>query len=176
MHLPGSIPGSRQTAFALGYLAKFVTLQHVGVHPTIPAVKKPWETAVQTISRCRRCQGGTGLPPSGPMLSLPTLSPCRLPPCSACFLTLTALGVGKVLLRREAAARAGACKPLSCGVPGQVQCTVLEGREGSAACWGGDTLAFSGQPAASPTRLLPGVGAAKDISLRVGFGSLGCAV
>ena len=106
----------------------------------------------------------------------PHLSPCRLPPCSACLLTLIALGVGKVLLRCKATTRAGACKPISCGVPGQVQCwrvgRAVQLAGGGHACffWPASCLT---QGHASP----PGCqGGAKDISLRLGFGSLGCAV
>lgn len=78
---------------------------------------------------------------------------------------LTALGAGKVLLGCRAATCAGACE-------------ARWGWEDGAAGGAGGALAFSGWPVASPkaARLLPGAGGAKDISPRVGFGSLGCAV
>lgn len=167
------VPGSRQAALALGCLPKFVTLQCARVRPTIPPVKKPSETAVQAIShRCRR-QVGTGLSPSGPHAVPPHPQPPTA--CPPAPWLVDALVAGKVLLRYRATTPAGACKPISCRMPGQVQCTMLEGREGLLA---GGTLAFSGWPAASPraTQLLLGAGGAKGISLRVGFGSLGCVV
>lgn len=104
-----------------------------------------------------------------PCCPSPPSAPAACPP--APFLA-DALGTGKVLPRCQATTPADACKPVSCGMPGQVPCVMPEGREGLLA---GGTLAFSGWPAASPraTHLRLGAGGTKDISLQMGFSSLG---